>query len=150
MASFAPLFKPTAAPTWPKTDRAIPVIKDTFDISTFICLGSVLQGLAFLAGGRLAFLPAVLYLLWQVGDIYAQKTGLKHNKFTDGMIMGKFSAQFPDAEGDFGNKPARESLTCFMIGAQANSPLGIFEPGFKELGDRFEAMLQVLRGELTT
>lgn len=119
-------------------------IRDQFEISTWLCIGALLQGSLLLLVGRLALLPAAALISYRVLDTYAMATGWKRNKYMDGVLMKKFSAQFPDETGDFGSKPANSDVVVFLIGARCNHPLGAFAPGFKQLGDYFVQMCKDL------
>ena len=74
-----------------------------------------------LAIGRLAFLPAIAFLLAKIANAYAMKTGLKANPMAAGVIQSKFSAQLPQANGGYGSKPAADDVCVFLIGAKNNS-----------------------------
>ena len=145
MASFTGLFEPTAAPRW-KGQNFNAFLKDQFTLSTLLLTGALIQGVLVLVGGRLALLPAVAAVFIKFADIYAQKTGLRRNKAADNVILHKFSAQIPNSDGDYGSVPAKADMCVFLIGARCTGPLGMFEPGFKELGDRFRGMVNHLQG----
>lgn len=46
--------------------------------------------------------------------------GTKRNRELDGVILKKFSAQYPDPAGNFGNTPANQEIVVFLIGARIN------------------------------
>lgn len=75
---------------------------------------------------------------------YAMSVGWLHNTYQDDIIHKKFSAQFPDEEGKYGNKPADTDVVVFLIGTRCNHPLGLLAPGFKELGGYFPSMTKDL------
>lgn len=79
-----------------------------------------MQSLLHVLIGRLAFLPAAVFLLVKIGDAYATKTGLKTDVYKQGLINQKFSAQLPDAHGDFGSEAARDDICVLLIGARNN------------------------------
>ncbi|CZT25679.1 uncharacterized protein RCC_11348 [Ramularia collo-cygni] len=138
-----PLFPPRE--TRPRSDyfgpaRGATFLRDQFTISTWLCMGAVVQGSLLLAIGRLALVPAVALLLYRTLDTYAMVVGFKENKYMKHVITQKVSAQIPDENGKFGSKPASSAITVFLIGARTNHPLGAFGPGFKELGGYFEQM----------
>jgi hypothetical protein len=83
-------------------------------------MGALVQAGLCLVFGNRAFLPAVLFLLYRIGDTYLIATGTKKNHLMDGVIMNKFSAQYPDSHGNFGNKPANDQVLCFLIGSKIN------------------------------
>jgi heme-degrading monooxygenase HmoA len=119
-------------------------LRDQLDLSTWICIGAVVQGLLYLAIGRLSLTPAIALMLWRIFDAWAQATGLKHNTYMDGVMLQKTSAQFPDEEGNFGNKPANQDVVVFMIGTRYNHPYGLFAPHVKQIGDYFTEMIENL------
>ena len=120
MADFVGLFKPLASPRWPSGNGLV-TIRDCFSITTWLLLGATLQSALFLIIGRPAVFPAVAILLYKVAEAYAMKTGLIRNPHMDGVIDTKFSAQFPNSEGKFGNKPANNDVCVFILGAKTNS-----------------------------
>lgn len=50
------------------------------------------------------------------------------------------SAQFPEADGTYSNKPSSRSLVVLHLGVQSNHPNGFAAPGFKETSDWFMEM----------
>ena len=103
-----------------------------------------MQSALFLAGGRYALIPALAIVLYRSLDTYAMSKGWKHNIYMDGILQKKFSAQFPNELGEYGNKPADSEVVVFLIGTRCNHPLGLFAPGFKELGGYFPSMVKDL------
>lgn len=47
---------------------------------------------------------------------------------------------YPDEKGDQQSKVGNQSVCAILLGVVSHSPLGMFAPGFKGVGDRFEAM----------
>jgi len=120
--------------------RGASFIRDQLTISTWLCIGAVIQGGLFLTIGRLAIVPAVSLLLYRTLDTYAMVIGFKENIYMKDVIQRKFSAQIPDELGQQGSKPADSPVTVFIIGTRSNHPLGMLAPGFKELGAYFQKM----------
>jgi hypothetical protein len=110
-------------------------------ITTWLALGALFQSAAFLLVGRIALLPATLYIIFTVANTSATAAGWKHNPLMDGVVMGKFSTAFPDSRGNYGSKPADTSIAVLLIGFRNNHPLGIFAPGVKQIGDYFAQMV---------
>lgn len=79
-----------------------------------------MQSAAFLLIGRIALLPAATFLLFRAVETYATVIGLKHNPRMDGVLMEKFSAQFPDTKGNYGNKASNSDVAVLLIGTQSN------------------------------
>jgi len=96
--------------------------------------------------GRMALLPAVALLLYRILVTYAMAVGWLRNTYRDGVIPSqkKFSAQFPDASGQFGADPASSDVVVLLIGARYNHPLGLLAPGARELGEFFGSMVKDL------
>jgi hypothetical protein len=120
------------------------LVRDSFAIQTWLSIGAVLQGIAILMLGRVALVPALVYLVGQSLDTGAMVAGWKRNKYMDGVIMKKTSAQIPNAFGNYGNKPADTDVVVFLIGTRCNHPLGILAPGMKDLGGYFPKMVEDL------
>ncbi|TKA82538.1 hypothetical protein B0A55_02276 [Friedmanniomyces simplex] len=116
------------------------LIRDNFTLATWLSFGAVAQSLLFLALGRLAFLPALVYLAWRSLRAYAMSVGWLHNVYMDDVILKKTSAQFPNAEGEFSCTPADEQVVVLMIGTRVNHPMGLFAPGFAAVGEMFGHM----------
>lgn len=70
-------------------------------------------------------------MLYRAFDTYAMTVGWKHNPYMDNIIPTKFSAQFPDSEGHYGNKPSNSDVVVLLIGTRCNHPMGLLAPGFK-------------------
>ncbi|EON60919.1 hypothetical protein W97_00129 [Coniosporium apollinis CBS 100218] len=132
MKAYAPVFGPL-------NGQALSGIRDQFTISTWLSLGAILQTAAYMLIGRLSLLPAFALVTYRILDTFLMTVGVKHNPGMDGVILNKFAAAFPDAEGKFGKKPARDGVVCFLIGARCNHPLGLLGYGYKDLGKFFEA-----------
>lgn len=133
-----------------RLDRFVPqltdhqLLRDNFTLSTWLCLGAVGQAVLVLAAGRVGLIPALAVLLYRCFIAYAMSVGWVHNTYMDGVLMSKFSAQFPDETGNYGSKPADSGMVVFLIGTRINHPMGLFAPGAKELGDYFQGMTKSL------
>ena len=116
------------------------IIRDQLQISTWLCLGAIVQGTALYFLGVLSLVPAGLLLLFRTLDTLLMTLRWKHNKSMDGVIMNKFTAQFPDDEGRYGSKPADSDVVVFIIGTRCNHPLGLLAPGFSNVNQYFGSM----------
>jgi len=116
------------------------LVKDQFNLSSWLAIGACMNTLLFLAIGRLAILLPFLLLFFKIADRLLMTVGFKKNYLMDGAILEKYSAQIPNADGTFGPKPANQQVVVFHIGARCNHPLGVLGPGFKQLGDYFTGM----------
>jgi len=113
------LQQPTSKPAYEKL-APVALLRDQLDVTTWVTLGAIVQGLLFLVAGRTALIPAVAYILFKVGDAYAIRTGLKHNHYLDNVIETKHAVVFPDRDGNY-NKPGQDEVCVFHIGARVNS-----------------------------
>ncbi|RVD81476.1 uncharacterized protein DFL_009340 [Arthrobotrys flagrans] len=120
------------------------LIRDQLPISSWLALGAVLEAILFNIIGWKAFLPPALLLFYQISDTILVLSGLKRNVLMDGVLLNKYSAQFPDSQGHFGSTPANDNVVCFIIGSRANHPMGMFGPGVKTIADYFEGMTTYL------
>lgn len=85
-----------------------------------LALGALCQAALFLLFGCLAFLPALLLILYSTTDTFLMAVGVKRTNGLDGVILKKFSAQYPDTAGNFGNTPANQEIVVFLIGGRIN------------------------------
>lgn len=95
--------------------------RDQLPLETWALLGAIVQSVLFLAVGRVAVLPIAALVVYKLTKMYAMKTGLIRNPMMENVILNKYSAQFPDESGQYGNKPARDGLCVFLIGTACNS-----------------------------
>jgi hypothetical protein len=54
--------------------------RDQFTISTWLALGALCQAALFLLFGRLAFIPALLLILYRTADTFLMAVGVKRNQ----------------------------------------------------------------------
>lgn len=121
-----------------------PLLRDQLSISSWLCLGAIIQGVLVLLVGRIALLPAVVLAFYRLLDSYAMSVGWKRNTYMDGVLQKKFCAQIPDELGHYGNKPSNNDVVVFMIGTRCNHPLGLLAPGFQKTSGYFQAIAQRL------
>ncbi|KAL4988813.1 hypothetical protein BDW68DRAFT_85042 [Aspergillus falconensis] len=164
MAPFRPLHPPLSIPEGQRTNPALPirppsrtvVLRDGLSLSTWLLLGGLLQGAAVAAFGYKSLLPTTVILGYRALDTLLMTLNLKRNRYMDGVVMQKYSAQYPNADGSFSTTPnaatgsqegdpAAKPLIVFHLGAKCNHPIGLFAPGYKELGDWAEKMYESLR-----
>ncbi|KAE8154313.1 hypothetical protein BDV25DRAFT_136006 [Aspergillus avenaceus] len=150
---FKPLLQPYAAPK-DGTPQPLPIsksskfvaIRDTLTLSTWLLLGGLLQGLALTALGPYTLVPTVLVLLYRTVDHLLMIYKITPNRYENGVINQKYTAQHPNASGNF-TSLASESIVVFHLGARSNHPLGIFAPGMKKLADRAESMTKEMTAD---
>ena len=46
--------------------------------------------------------------------------GLKHDRFMDGVLPGKFCAQIPNINGRFATEPADSEVCVMILGVRSN------------------------------
>jgi hypothetical protein len=121
--------------------KAISVpIRDSLTLSSWLFLGGLLQGLAVMLLGTYALVPAILVLSYRTIDHLLMAANITRNRYMDGVVSAKFTAQTPYANGQFGTELASESIVVFHLGARSNHPLGPLAPGLPELGKRVAQM----------
>ncbi|KAK4494879.1 hypothetical protein PRZ48_014235 [Zasmidium cellare] len=120
------------------------LLRDQMSLTSWLCVGAIVQGTLILLLGRIALLPAAVLILYRAIDSYAMAVGWKRNTYMDGVLMKKFSSQIPDELGNYGNKPADTDVVVFLIGTRSNHPYGMLAPGFEKSGKFFSSMAQSL------
>lgn len=115
-------------------------LRDSLNLTTWLCLGVFAGGFMFLAfGSRVLILPAV-WLGVRAVDIFLMANGLKHKSYMNGVIPKKTATAFPDAAGNYGNKPADSEICVFILGTRCNHPLGALAPGMAQIRAMFPNM----------
>ncbi|PTB41113.1 hypothetical protein M441DRAFT_58548 [Trichoderma asperellum CBS 433.97] len=123
-------------------------IRDSFTLSTWLAIGAVVQGLLVVfVRPTFAVAPAALVLLYRLSRTMLQSFGVLRNPLMDEILMGKFSVQIGDEHGNAPTDSAQQQVAVIMLGARSNHPLGIFGPGFKQIGDYFGAMIDRLNAD---
>ncbi|GAM88063.1 hypothetical protein ANO11243_060930 [Dothideomycetidae sp. 11243] len=144
---FQPLFKTSAKPNWEKSSGHN-FIRAQFRIETFMVVGALIQAvLSTILPFRYAFVPAGFIAIVKLADMYAIKIGMKKNPHMEGVVFSKYSAQFPDRYGSFGNQPARDGMCVFIIGTRNNTAEGILNKKFKEVGEFMGRMQEQLKAD---
>jgi hypothetical protein len=115
-------------------------------ISTWLLAGAFLLSLLVLALPiAYAVLPPIFVLCIRFLDKIVIASGLRNGLLTDGVIMKKATAQLPNADFEVSSpQEDKEEIVIFLISAKSNHALGMFAPGFKELGDYFNGMAVAL------
>ncbi|ODM23776.1 hypothetical protein SI65_01365 [Aspergillus cristatus] len=122
-------------------------LRDTFTIQTWLLIGAALQSLlTIFLPLPYAILPAICLLSWRAMHTVLMALGYIRNTNMNGVVWGKFSAQVPGRDGMLPEKGAAEDVTVIMLGARSNHPLGIFGPGYQQVGDFMNKMLAQLEG----
>ncbi|UZJ53740.1 hypothetical protein CBS101457_003060 [Exobasidium rhododendri] len=118
------------------------MLRDNFSLTTWLLIGACLEGIALmLLPISQAILPPALLLAWRIVSVFLQMAGLRSNPHMKNVIMGKFSRHEPDEQGLLQGEPAQKPVVVLLLGARSNHPLGMFAPGYKELGDSLRTMV---------
>jgi hypothetical protein len=64
------------------------------------------------------------------------------------VILRRTAPVFPDSTGAQ-DKPSDRTICAILLGVVSHHPLGMFGPGFKNVTDRFEAMVLELSADAT-
>ncbi|KAK0654794.1 hypothetical protein B0T16DRAFT_395685 [Cercophora newfieldiana] len=132
------LFPPALTYTRPRRDVAALtkwlVIRDNFNLITWIAFGAFVQGIASVClPPTYALLPAAGFLLHRVLNTLFMYLGLVRNPHMDEVLLGKFTAQIPGRDGSPPRDPAQEDITVIILAGRSNHPLGSLAPGYPKL-----------------
>ncbi|KAJ9294551.1 hypothetical protein DTO271G3_6819 [Paecilomyces variotii] len=160
MPALKPIFPPTN--TGPQSvfankDGFKMVLNNNFSPSSWLLAAAAVQGvITWLFPTVLSFLPALFILGYRVLDMVLIIYGFRQNRYMNGTVGRKTTAQIPDENGDFGDKPSNATVVVLLLGLRTNHPLGIFYPGFQKINTYFVNMMKDLEsnredyGYLTT
>jgi len=142
--SYTPVFEPFAEPPYSRKKRNsaafLTLIRDQFNISTWLLMGASLQcGLVAIFGARvwIVVLPVLMLGLRCIKTLL-QAQGLLKNPHMEGVVRGRTTCHFPEKDGSYQGSPSNKSLAVLLISIRSNHALGLFGPGMKEAGDFFE------------
>ncbi|KAL7796082.1 hypothetical protein V8C37DRAFT_373076 [Trichoderma ceciliae] len=120
-------------------------VRDNFTISTWLAIGAVLQGLlVFFVRPTFAVAPAAIVLFYRISHTMLVHFGILRNPQMDDVLMGKYTVQMPDKDGNPPSESAEHGMAVIMLGMRTNHALGLFGPGARELGDSITEMLASL------
>jgi hypothetical protein len=121
-------------------------LKVNVAISTWLLVGAVFRSLLVLALPiSFAICPAILFLSIRLVDKTLIALGLRNGLLLDGVILKKTTAQIPNRNGEFSTaEVSGENVVIFLISAKLNHALGMFAPGFRQLGDYFRGLVLAL------
>jgi len=120
------------------------MLRDQLTLTTWLCLGGIVQTLLFLTLGRVALLPAITWLAYHAFTTVAMSVGWMQNTYMENVILKKFSAQYVDEQGKSNGRPASSDVVVLLIGMRVNHPLGLFTPGLKDFVGFFQSMAEDL------
>jgi len=138
-----------SSPTRPRSAfssryQSLVIFRDQFTLATWLSLGAVAEGLAYSVLGRISLLPVGLWLGYSLFTTYAMSVGWMRNQYLDGVLMRKFSAQYPNEVGQFDSKPSTKDIVVLLLGVRFNHPMGLLGPGAKQMAGFFAAMTKDL------
>ncbi|KAK5123526.1 hypothetical protein LTR85_002564 [Meristemomyces frigidus] len=133
-----------------RSNRRLGIIIDNFTLSTWLCLAAGLYGTisyALPSAARALLVLPLAVLILRTSDALLIMSGLRHNRWMDGVIEGTVTAIPPDAQDDLASGGNNGNIVVFLVGARVNHPLGILAPGAKEFVDYFSSMARDLEKE---
>lgn len=121
------------------------LVKDNFALSTWLLIGALIQwSISLLPYRNITLItPVLLFLAYKLGRTLLMIFGLIPNTYMDGVIPGRTAIVMPGEKGTQDTE-ADTSVCAIVLGVRSNSPLGMFAPGYKVLGDYFKAMITQL------
>lgn len=132
---------PGRAPPRKRNSAAVlTIVRDQFNISTWLLMGASLQcGLVAIFGARIWIvgLP-VLVLGLRFIKTLLQAQGLLKNPYMEGVVRGATTCHFPEKDGSYQGPPSNKSLAVLLISIKSNHALGLLGPGMKEAGEFFD------------
>ncbi len=116
-------------------------LRDNFTIPTWLMFGALLQGLlSFLPYRNIMLVaPVALIILYKSAVALLQTFGLLKNPYMDGVIPQRTAILYANAHNQH-STPGGDEVCAILLASRSNHPLGMFAPGFKEVGERFTWM----------
>ncbi|PIA92522.1 hypothetical protein CB0940_04656 [Cercospora beticola] len=127
------------------------LIRDQLSVPTWLVLGGLLQGtaMAVLPYRNLTMvLPAVLFVANKLLRAVLMTIGVLPNPLMSNVIPYRVAPIIPSEKGQQ-DKPAEEQVCAIILGVVSHHPFGMFGPGFKEVGDRFDDMVDEMSQDAT-
>ncbi|KZO96930.1 hypothetical protein CALVIDRAFT_598057 [Calocera viscosa TUFC12733] len=136
-------FKPMIAPSATRpaiypggtVNYKLSMLRDNFQLSTWVLLGAALVGTSFLLVGPWAIYGVLCVyglISWRLLEALIMTLGWVPNKWLKDVLPEKFTAQLPPQDAE-DNTPGSSGFCLFILGARVNHPLGILAPGAKEI-----------------
>ncbi|EJU03093.1 hypothetical protein DACRYDRAFT_21415 [Dacryopinax primogenitus] len=136
-----PMFSPssTRPSVYPggTNNYLLAMLRDNFQISTWMLMGAALVGTSFFLVGSWAFYGVIAVYTWLAGQLLysvVMALGWIPNVWLKDVIPEKFTAQLPPQDPE-DNGPSSSGLCVFLLGSRFNHPLGLLAPGVKEISD---------------
>lgn len=156
MSSIKPIFQPytSSRPTQDTREGGnftlAGVLRNNFNIHTWVLIGASLQALAvyLFSTGHYVLLISTMVLLVKGIQTFLQAQGIMKNPYMEGVIPGRYTALLPDLDADTAENaitaPASRKIVCFHLGAKSNHPYGYFAPQFQQLGGYLGKMIAAM------
>lgn len=128
------------------------MIRDQFSIATWLSIGAIIQAAAYTLlpyRNIVTILPVVLFLGYKISYTACVATGLLPNPRMKDVIPYRTGVIYPDEKG-VQDKAADTEMCAIILGVVSHHPLGMLGPGFKGVGDRFDAMVEQMSNDATT
>jgi len=125
------------------------LIRDQLPISTWLLLGGLIQGIAHLVlpyRNIVLVLPVVLFLSYKAAYTILVLAGLLPNAQIKDALLYRTVPVYPNEKGSY-EKAGDATVCAILLGAISNHPLGMLGSGFKEVGDRFDAMVKEMSAD---
>jgi hypothetical protein len=120
------------------------MLRDQFSIATWLAIGATIQATAYALlpyRNIVIVLPVILFLGYKLAWTACILARLLPNPRMKDVIPYRTALVFPDEKG--AQEQAADATVCaIVLGVVSNHPLGMLGPGFKEVGDRFDAMCE--------
>lgn len=133
--------KPRSQALWNRKAGGLCVIRDQLTLSQWVLLGATLQALLVLIiplSKRATVLPVLAIATWKILQGITAVSSYRPGRTGDHVRRAKLGATMEhDVKSDGG-------VCLLILGARSYHPLGLFAPGFKDLGAYLEKMLHVL------
>lgn len=127
------------------------MVRDQFSITTWLSIGAIIQATAYTLlpyRNIVTILPVILFLGYKVAFTASVLLGLVPNPRMKNVTIGTTTPIFPDEKGAQ-EKASDRTMCAIVLGVISNHPLGILGPGFKEIGDQFDAMCNQMSDDAT-
>lgn len=127
------------------------MIRDQFSISTWLSIGAVIQATAYTLlpyRNIVTILPVVLFLVYKIAYTICVASGFISNPRMQNVNPYRTGPIYPDEKG-VQDKAADTEMCAILLGVVSNHPLGMLGPGFKRVGDEFNAMVRQMSNDAT-
>ncbi|KAJ4341635.1 hypothetical protein N0V87_001650 [Didymella glomerata] len=127
------------------------MIRDQFNIATWLSIGAIIQAAAYTLlpyRNIVTILPVILFLAYKITYTACVATGVLPNPRMKNVNLYRTGPIYPDEKG-VQDKAADTEMCAILLGVVSNHPLGMLGPGFKRVGDEFDAMVKQMSNDAT-